>query len=156
MSLLTEVLVRKAIALVLPALPEIVKQNTWGPGGVAIAVDGNGLSEPVVFVMEELGDRATWKAIWNADFVDIALQKLSTAHAGGNTSFSVVNSFPWLLNKGDSFYQGAVATDRGLVVSVSGAYSETDEAIAWMVFHTIKLLCLRQIMSLRKDEQTHL
>ena len=53
------------------------------------------------------------------------------------------------LEEGDFIYQGGAAEDTDFGVGVSGAYGETDEACAWIVWNIIRLLCLRKIADMR-------
>ena len=43
MGILTRALVEKAVQLALPTIREVVKVHTWGPKGVVIVVDAEGL-----------------------------------------------------------------------------------------------------------------
>lgn len=157
MSLLTEALVREAIHLALPTIERILSNDycTWGPRGVAIVVNGKGLLGPVTHVAGDLNTDGTWSdkrtsEHWN--FQQIALQKMLTASRGGAPSVDVVENKPWLLEEGDSFYQGAVAEDDGLIVAVSGAYGQTDQAIAWIIWNLIWMLCALSIRE-RRDRK---
>jgi hypothetical protein len=153
-KIIDEELVRKAIAFALPTVRELVAANTWGPTGVVIAVGWQGLPEPIVHVMDELGQEDLWEERWGkgCNFREIALQKLSTALHGGNSSRSVVANHPWVLEEGDSFYTGASAEDGYLAVSASGAYGDTDETVSWIVWNIILLLCQRRIADLQSKE----
>lgn len=110
MSILTKGLVQRAIELALPTVRLLVKEHTWGPPGVVIAVDGKGLEEPVIYVMEELGPEADWEKRWGEgkNFRQVALEKLRVAARTGLTSRAVTTNHPWLLEEGDSLYIGAV------------------------------------------------
>lgn len=157
-KLIDEELVRGAIGLALPTVQQLVAEHTWGPKGVAIAVNWVGNKDPIIHIMDELGPEETWETTWGAgrNFRKVALQKLSTAMRGGNSSESVVRNHPWLLEEGDSFYTGAAAEDGGLAVSASGAYGDTDEAVAWIVWNIIRLLCLRRIADLQAKKINYL
>lgn len=156
-AILDAELVREAIDLALPSVRKIVAAHTWGPKGVVIAVRSTYLTDPVIHIMEELGDEESWGMLWEGkNFREIALQKLSTALQGGTSSRNVVVNHPWLLVAGNSLYTGAVAEDTGLAVAASGAYGETDETVAWIVFNIIVLLCQRRVAQLQEKEINHL
>ena len=176
-KIIDEVLVRTAIELALPTIRVLVAANTWGPTGVVIAVKWLSISEPVVYVMDELGSEETWERRWGEgkNFRKIALQKLSTAIHGGGPSRNIVANHPWVLEEGDSFYNGspvyvldrkdlirtfyeievpadAVAEDGYLAVAASGAYGDTDETVSWIVWNIILLLCQRKIADLQANK----
>ncbi|MDO8470698.1 MAG: hypothetical protein Q7S63_01850 [bacterium] len=137
LGLLTRDIAADAIRIALPAIVGLCAEATSQPKGVVIAIAGKGLPEPFTWTMEELGSREKWEL----DFHQIALEKLLVSSRTGRASRKVIDEAPWLLEAGDSLYQGAVAEDAGLAVSVSGSYSQVDEAIAWMVFNIIFGLC---------------
>lgn len=147
MSLLTVDLVNEAIDLALPSVRAIAKRHTWSPEGVTIVVGGVGLDEPVEHVMEELGPEDTWSDRWgeHSDFRLYARKKMEVSLRTGRPSGEVVADAPWLLEEGDTFWQGGVAEDTSLAVGASGIYGEADEAIAWIVWNIIRMLCLLAI-----------
>ena len=151
--LLTEELVREGINLALPTVRALTEKYTWGPQGVVIVVDAKGLSEQFVFVMKELGPRDTWKNRKGepVDFEMVARYKASLARRMGKSTESVVNNSPWSLDEGNYFYAGGAAEDSDLGVGASGAYGETDEACAWVVWNCIRLLCRRKIAEMREQ-----
>ena len=153
-QIIDEVLVRTAIELALPTIRVLVAANTWGPTGVVIAVKWLSISEPVVYVMDELGSEETWEKRWGEgkNFRKIALQKLSTAIHGGGPSRNIVANHPWVLEEGDSFYNGSAAEDGYLAVAASGAYGDTDETVSWIVWNIILLLCQRKIADLQANK----
>lgn len=150
MALLTTELVEESIGLALPTVRELVKNHTWGPQGVVIAVEGEGLSQPVVHIMEELGPEDTWKNTRGdpVDFIAIATGKARVARRNGSKIASVVINHPWSLEEGDYIYQGGVAEDTYMGIGASG---ETDEACAWVVWSCIWLLCARRIAEMREQ-----
>jgi len=156
--IIDEALVREAIGYALPTVRGLVATHTWGPEGVVIAVSWTGLEVPVVHVMDELGPEENWEKKWGKgrNFRLIALQKLSTAMRGGGASASVVRDHPWVLGEGDSFYPGAAAEDGHMAVAASGAFGDTDEAVSWIVWNIIRLLCLRRIADLQANNINHL
>jgi len=139
-ALLTRILVEEAIDLALPSVRAIARNYNWGPQGVYIAVAGRGLKEPVVRCVDITNAEMRE---YKMNFREIALQKLAPAAREGVTSNTAVADFPWLLELGDSIYErGAVAEGPGLAVAVSGLYGESDEAIGWIVWNIIRMLCL--------------
>ena len=156
MGLLTKDLVDEAISYCLPTIRLLVAAHTWGPKGVVIAVDGPGLDEPFVHVMAELGHEAQWADEWpGKNFREIALTKLRLAKRSGTSTRKAVSEHPWLLEMGDYFYTGGVS-EAGLVVAASGAFGDTDEAIAWIVVNAIWLLCQERIQILQAADIKHL
>lgn len=153
-NIINEELIQEAIEFALPTVRALVAKHTWGPKGVVIAIIWPGKENPFVYSMEELGPRESWENVWGKgmDFRIIALQKLSTSQRGGSPSAEVVLNHPWLLQKGDSFYTGAVAEDDGLIVATSGAFGDTDETISWIVWNIILLLCRRKIAVLKEQK----
>lgn len=151
MALLTKELVYEAIDLALPTIRELVKNHTWGPQGVVIGVVGKGLSKPVVHIMEELGPKDTWENSRGdpIDFADIAVGKARVSRRSGRSTRSVLNSSPWSLEENDYLYQGGSSEDSDLGIGASGAYGETDEACAFVVWNCIWLLCVRKITKMR-------
>lgn len=149
--LLTEELVREAIQLALPSVREVVAKHTWGPLGVAIVIDAKGLEKPFLFAMDELGPRENWKNRKGefSDFLEIARLKAQLAKRYGSPTSSIVASHPWSLEEGEFFYAGGVAEDTDLAVGASGAFGDTDEACAWIVFSIIQLLCKRKIAEMQ-------
>lgn len=158
MALLTEDLVDQAVELSLPTMREVARKNTWGPKGVAIAVNAKGLDQPYLAVMDELGPMREWEEKWGEGrrFDLIALSKAHIARSNGTTSWEVVSQMPWLLEEGDFLYRGGVAEDTDLGVGVSGIYGEMDEALAWIVWNLIAGLCNLEITMLRKDKVNRL
>jgi len=143
--LLNHVLVEEAISLSLPTVRLMVATHTWGPKGVAIAVDAKGLEEPVVFVMPELGSEAQWADEWpGKNFRKLALAKARLARRMGMTTKSAADDHPGSLEEGDYFYPGGVAEDTDRGVGVSGSYGETDESAAWVVWNVIELLLKKE------------
>ncbi|OGM19906.1 hypothetical protein A2955_04445 [Candidatus Woesebacteria bacterium RIFCSPLOWO2_01_FULL_37_19] len=151
--LLTEELVREAINLALPSVRELTAKHTWGPKGVAIVVDAKGLSAPFVFVMDELGPRGTWTNRKDEfiDFLQVARMKAQLARRYGSTTSSIIANHPWSLEEGEYLYPGGVAEDTDLGVGASGAYGDTDEACAWVIWNTILLVCKRKIAEMREQ-----
>lgn len=149
MALLTEKLVNEAIDLALPSIRAIASAYHWGPKGVYIAVAGRGIKDPIVRCVDITN--AEMREV-KRNFREIALQKLAPAAREGRTSNSLVGDFPWLLDYGDSIYdRGAVSEGPGLAVAVSGLYGEADEAIGWIVWNIIRMLCLLAILRGRDD-----
>lgn len=156
-KVLTQKLVLKAIDQVLPALRNLVKNHTWGPLGLAIAVGGKGLKQPVVYIMEELGTEESWKEQWgDKNFRKIAIKKMEVSLRTGKESGCVVINTPWQLESGDFIYQGGVAEDTDLAVGISGAHGGTDEACAWIVWNAIRLECLEKMAQMRDNKQNRL
>jgi hypothetical protein len=152
-------MIGKAINLGLPSIRMMVAEGTWGPKGVAIVVESSLLDKPFIHVMEELGDEEDWETLYGEgkNFRTIALQKVSTARKG-LSSANVVQNEPWALKAGDSFYQGAVVRQVGdmtLVVSASGAFGQTDEAIAEFVMTLIVWQCALTVRALQEDGINH-
>lgn len=155
MALLTEEMVREAVELALPSIRAILENHTWGPKGVVIAVKYHGRSDrygydPYIHVMDELGPLGNSTKLWGLDFVQVVLAKLEVSVRHGRPSREVVTNMPWALGVGDSLYGGAVAEDSHLAVAVSGSYQEVDEAIAWIVWNIVWMLCTRKIAELRE------
>jgi hypothetical protein len=150
LKILTKELVLEAIDLALPSIRPTVAANTWGPLGLVIAVSEKSLTDPVVYVMEELGSEESWAEKWEGkNFRKIALQKLLTSLHGEASSREVVANYPWLLDEGDSLYVGAIFV-KGLAITASGAFGDTDEEASWEVFRKIQLLCRRRIAELQE------
>ncbi|MEX1068589.1 MAG: hypothetical protein WD940_01905 [Patescibacteria group bacterium] len=149
MTLLTRKLIEEAIDLAIPSIRAIAQSYHWGPQGVYVAVTGRGLKEPIVRCVDITN--AEMREL-KRDFRAIALQKLAPAAREGRTSNSLVGDFPWLLDFGDSLYdRGAVSEGPGLAVAVSGLYGEADEAIGWIVWNIIRMLCLLAVKRDRDD-----
>jgi hypothetical protein len=139
-ALLTKNLVEEAIDLALPSVRAIAAKHHWGPKGVYITVSGRGIKKPIVRCVDITNEEMRK---YKKNFREIALQKLAPATREGRTSNSLAGDFPWLLDYGESIYdRGAVSEGPGLTVSVSGLYGEADEAIAWIVWNIIRMLCL--------------
>jgi len=151
-GILTEELVRKAIALATPSINAILwtKGTTWGPKWVAIAFSGPWLDEPVTAIV---GDVEEWKEEWGKpkSFEAIALAKLQTAFGKGDYTGHMVACTPWRLVEGDYLYRGGVFRD-GLAASASGAYGETDEGIAEIVLAMVRMLCNLRVRILKEAE----
>lgn len=154
-ALLSHELVVRAIEMGLPLFRAMIAHGgTWGPEGVVIGVDGPGLEEAVVYVMQELGPEDEWPAKWGRrSFRDIVREKLNTASTGVN-SVRVVNEEPWLLLQGDSLYQGGVVkgTNGELRAAASGAYGQTDHAIAEITLDLIAHLCRLEVRRLQEEK----
>jgi hypothetical protein len=145
-TLLTEELVRKAIDIALPTIRLLVKEATWGPLGLVIIVDSDYLDKQVIYTMDELGPKETWsdRHEKDIDFEAIAQQKLNVARKGLD-SHVIVSERPWLLESGDSFYQGGVCPYWGLAIATSGAYGTTDCQCAKIIVAIITALCQAKI-----------
>lgn len=152
MRLVTKRMVLEAIDLALPTVRVLCAKYTWGPKGVVIAVSHLSLTQPYVYVMDELGPRESWQDTDGTplDFQAIALRKLRVSSRTGHTSHDVITNKPWLLEGGDSLYRGAVAEDDGLAVAASGSHAEIDEMVSWTVFNLIAALCHMKIREIRR------
>lgn len=144
-------MVREAIGLALPSVRELVARYTWEPKGVAIVVDAKGLEKPFVFVMEELGPRESWTNRKGefTDFLQVARMKAQLARRYGSSTSSIIANHPWSLEEGEYFYAGGVAEDTDLGVGASGAYGDTDETCAWVIWNSILLTCKRKIADMQ-------
>jgi len=157
MAFLNEDLVEKAVQLCLPSIRDVCAQHTWGPKGVVIAVMGKGMVCPYVHVMKELGDKSDWKTRWgdDSDFEAIALSKVNQAWNNSMSNRTIVGDFPWLLENGDTLYTGSACESSGLAVAVSGSHEYVDEAVSWVVWNVIRMLCLAKVQGL-KDQGSYL
>jgi hypothetical protein len=153
MRILTDALVKNAITMVAPAVERILNQEdtVWGPRYVSVVVDGPGIDG----VSDRLGTFEEWKKKWGPvkDFGKIARSKISISQRTGMPSDLVVHRHPWLLRRGDFIYQGGVAGEPGgLAVAVSGANSQTDECIAWLIYHAIEMKCRLRVREMESDK----
>ncbi|MEX1061670.1 MAG: hypothetical protein WEC39_00975 [Patescibacteria group bacterium] len=142
MGFLTKALIEEAIAYALPTVRMMILTHTWGPKGVVIAVDAKGIEEPVVVVMPELGPEAQWANEWpGKNFQEIAIAKARLARRLGMSTRSAIANHLWSLEPGDYLYPGGVAENTDVGVGVSGAYGDTDESAAWVIWNLIYFLC---------------
>lgn len=139
MPIVTEGMVKTAIALVRPAAQTMLKTKglTWGPKFVEGSVRVRGL-RVIDFCFGTVPGK--WNPKWGEEmnFAKIASRKRRLAERG-RANTSVIVTKPWTLLDGDYLYAGGVYRD-GIAVGVSGAKSATDEAIAEMVVSTIVML----------------
>lgn len=154
MRILTEELVRRAINIVEPTALEILSRPStiWGPTWVEGRVRAPGLEKIIKFNFEAIP--GPWKPEWGEekDFGEIAEKKLHVAEREGVNTSVVVATRPWKLEKGEYLYAGG-ATRHGISVAVSGAKSQTDEAIAEMVISAIVMLALLETERRLKEGQ---
>lgn len=156
--ILTKELVLEAIDMALPTIRLAAKAATWGPEGFVIRVESEELKEPVVYLMEELGDPEKWGELYekDLDFFLVVEQKIATARLGRD-SHLIVSEEPSALVTGCSLYEGAAISPSGkLKVGLSGAYGFTDRRCANIVMQCIEILCAYKVQLLRDDGKNHI
>ncbi len=145
MRILTEELVKRAIALTAPGAEAILNTTgtTWGLRWVAGFVMGPGLAEPIWF---EFGEDERWNPEWGKpiNFTEVARAKLNASRREGLPTSVIAATKPWLLRRREFLYPGGTTRD-GITVAVSGAKGRTDEALAEILLSTIIMLAMLEV-----------
>ncbi len=140
MRILTEELIEKAVNFVRHTAESIlfIPGTTWGPNWVKGRIKAPGLKKIIEF---HFGVHGIWRSTWGRekDFGEIAEKKLDVLRREGVNTSVVVATKPWQLKEGEYLYAGGAVRD-GICVAVSGAKSQTDEAIAEMIISTVVML----------------
>ena len=139
MIIITEELVKRAIALVVPSAEAILatEDAIWGPCWVKGIISVPGLDD-ISFC---LGEETPWQVVWGEkrDFSGVAKKKLQVAKRLRMTTSVVIATCPWLLLPDEYLYPGGVYRD-GIACGVSGAKGRADEALAEMVISAVIML----------------
>lgn len=137
---------RRAVALVLPAMEAArLDARVCGSGFFCIVVLDPALDpehtslDDAVLLEHALGDRQRW----DADYAAFARAKAALAWRERTDSAQVQQRLPHRLRASDSLLAGAVWLD-GIVVAVSGAYPEFDEAFALAIAAQLRALAAVQ------------
>jgi hypothetical protein len=138
--ILSEGMVYLATELVRPAAEAILKtlEMTWGPQWVEGMIEVPGLETPIFFFF---GEKEEWKEEWGEErsFSHIAEKKFDAAKRLEVSTGHVANMFPWVLQKGEYLYSGAI-NYAGITVATSGAKGATDEGISNLIVDTLVML----------------
>ena len=155
-DMLTDETVFRAVQEAKPAIEALLASDfwIWGPrwvGIIVISPKGKRLYGNFI------GSDQTWDPEWGevVDFLVIARDKAQISHRTGLSSREVIQNCPFLLEEGDRLYAGSVIR-QGLIVAVSGAKSEADEAIAEMILALIIGTCHIKIRNLKEQEISQL
>jgi hypothetical protein len=150
-GILSEDLVYEAIQLAMPSIIAIGDRYSADGHGVVIMVAGSGIDQ---LSYETPGLKTDHRSDWEK-FSEIAVGKLTVTIKYGSSSFDVVEHTPWVLEKGDCLYQGAVG-DHSLAVAVSGLRSQVDEGIASVIWSIIAMLCKMEVRTFRGNKEERL
>lgn len=149
---------REAITIVRPAVEAMLRrpETNWGPDWVAVGVDHPDFEEPVIVV---IGEELWWDTVaWGEekDLRAIAQEKMDLAGREGMPTGMIVACYPERLRPGDTTYQGGYAEEAGgLRTAASGAYGQTDEGIARMIFGVIQMLCQLEVRRMKERDQVY-
>jgi hypothetical protein len=144
---------RQALAALLPALEAARRDRSLcGSGFLHIVIldpafrSGEVPLEEAILLEHTLGDRLQW----DADYAAFARAKAALAWRECLSSGAVQQQRPHALRRGDSLLAGAVWLD-GIVVAVSGAFAEIDEAFALAIAAQLRALATRQRAQAQQD-----
>lgn len=129
-----------AVRMALPTIRMMAPIASWGPKGVVIGIEGPGMIEPYIHVMEDLENDPDYdKKV--EEFRQNVLAKLSVTRRTGRASGHMLHVDPAGLEGNDSLYRGS-AELGSLRAAASGFYGEADEYVAWIVLHCAQFICL--------------
>ncbi len=138
---------QEALRLAAPLLEHAAADASVGQSGVlyVVVMDPTRPAGSCGFEQAVLAERGFGKprADWDADYAGYARAKARLAWRTGRDSHAVRALSPHLLRRDDTPLWGSVAID-GIVVGLSGAEPEFDEALAGAV-----ALCLRAVVKKR-------
>jgi hypothetical protein len=138
---------QEALRLAAPLLERAAGDASVGQSGVlyVVVMDPSRPAGSCEFEQAILAERGFGKprADWDADYAGYARAKAKLAWRTGRDSHAVRALSPHLLRRDDTPLWGSVAID-GIVVGLSGAEPEFDEALAGAV-----ALCLRAVVKKR-------
>jgi hypothetical protein len=135
-GLVDEGAVRRALALVQPLLEQVLADSALNGSGVLHVVVMNPALTPAdasfedAILYEASFGRA--RSTWDADYAGFARAKARLSWRTGMSSRALQLEQPQRLQSGDTTLWGSVAVD-GIVVGISGAEAEYDEALAGAV-----------------------
>ena len=161
-GILTEPLVKRAIELALPTIRALIANGgTWGPKGVAIRIESTLFNGAIGYIMEELGDPATWESRYGKglDFRAIVASKVGTAMTHGASTNFLLREAPWTLQADDALLQGAailVVGNEKIACAASGACSQIDEAIGRIILDISQGLCHMEIRRIQEMKDLQL
>lgn len=142
---------REALRVAAPLLEHAAADASVGQSGVlyVVVMDPSRPGGSCEFEQAILAEQGYGKARadWDADYAGYARAKARLAWRTGRDSHAVRALSPHLLRRDDTPLWGSVAID-GIVVGLSGAEPEFDEALAGAV-----ALCLRAVVKKRAREQ---
>ncbi len=128
--LLTQTLVRDAVAMVGPSILEVLKLSERIPSGHLVV---------------RCGDRMLFEQSFGAvseedDFKKIARSKAEIAEREKSTTREIMINAPWRYQTGDAPFPGGVFLE-GIAVGFSGVENQYDEMFAWWAVHAIDASC---------------
>ncbi len=80
---------------------------------------------------------------WEHPFMRVCMSKGDICWRTGLSTREIVHLKPWLLEDGDTPWEGGIIMDD-IIVAYSGAAAEDDEAIAFGVMGWVRAYCFRQ------------
>jgi hypothetical protein len=152
-AILTEELVNKALNAAVPTIETLLQDDlcVWGPRYVAVWVSGPDV-DVIRYIPEKVPD---WDPAWGPQiiFSEIARAKLEVADRTGMSTADTLRH-PWVLQPGDTLYEGAVVSLGGLSVAISGAKGQADDGIARLILAIIEMYCRLELRSLQEQKIT--
>jgi len=133
----------QAVRMALPMIEQAMQdERVSGSGCLAIVVMDPALGpadgvdfDDALLVEHALGDRTRW----DADYAGFARAKARLAWTNALDSHRVQNARAHALREGDSLLWGSVCLD-GIVVGVSGAHPQWDEAFATAIAANLRAI----------------
>lgn len=130
-----------AINIARPSIEKLLEAEgtTWGPKWVVVVIDVPGLSRHIITI----GEVTDWNPEWGEekDFKEIAMAKADLCNRLNMDTRQIVENYPWLLEEGDFLYAGG-SHEAGITVAASGAKSEADEGIGYMIINALTTIGL--------------
>ncbi len=151
-GILTGKMIKKAINLAKPSIFAILNdpKSVWRPKYVAINIAAPGLMTRYKTDID--AETKSWDPEWpkKKQFALIAEKKTDLSEREQASTREIIAMTPWLVQKGEYLYPGGVYCED-IIVSVSGAKGDTDEAIANIILAMIVFLSYQET-TLRKEE----
>lgn len=132
-QIISEAMIQHALILAKPSVQATLNSTfaIWGPKFVNGYIIIPGILPWIDFTFGEKGD-------YPDEFWEVARKKAEVSHREGISTREVVALKPWLLEKEEWMYPGAIHHD-GITVSASGAKGAADEAISESIYIFIRM-----------------
>ena len=155
--IITTEMVKQACSFAEPTILAILddpKQKcVWGPAYVEVMISIPHNEKVIRAAFGASPEKKEWKKEWKTpkEFKNVAQKKLNAVLREGGMTSDLVNVAPWLFEKGEYLYPGALMR-YGIAIAVSGARGRADEAIAEIILSMITMLAYLETDQRKKRE----